>query len=1307
MATLQDLYTTLEQARQGGDLTLTAGSAGAQALDDFLITLPGQSLTLHRPQLTLQGRRQPGTLVVSGAMTGTWPLPGLSAAALNMQAATVTYSQNDPASPVSADLAVTATIAIGTNTATLSGSLGPDSILSFDAQHGGHGGVSLAEAAILMTDGRAQTWVPADVPAFGALQFSSFSVSLGYAPASTTMQFTLDAPPGQRWQILSGQHVLRQIGVTLVSWYRTSAGTGPRHSFSGNVHAILDLGHGIGVIVRLGTGHLWEIELDASAGLPAIETIAAIAGAQDEVRAGLAAIGLGDITLRSVRLGIDRTTFALAFMDIRGSVTIAGKAVDVCLQLPSFTFGGRLSPATPISLTALLESMFGDTGGLPDIQVSALALGADPRTGDYSLLAQVDDGQLTVGGYGLTEVDLELQKLSTAMTGGIGAAVTVAGSELMVTGTYGPGWTVSGELDELSLAALIGEVLADVGLPSPLTSLQLTNVSVSWNLTTGAFSFTGELDMDIQLGPQTLASKLNLSVDSAAGAQSASRTTTAVLTGSLSLGGMTFGLRYAFTPGQQVLTGTWNAQGQAGFADLASAFGIAVPGSEVTLPDLSLTSMSFALDWSKAGEQAVELIAATSIGDAFFVVDRPQPGQPWGFAFGAAIAGATRLSQVLGPAGLDVTALDFITLSGAFFLVASAPFPSLEVPGFAVLAGQPVQVSQGVTAAVLVDLGGTPDRPDVTVLKTLLSGRPPVLLGEVTLSTSVLAIAVTVQLDGSVRITGAGATSVTLTDVSLILKPDPVALTLKGSVEFPLGSTTLLATGLLTVAANQVTGALNVQGENGQVLPIPMGFQGVHLTDIGVEIGVTFEPPSLEMGVLGRFVIGPGDATPHGPVQSRPLTAMPPSDEFVLILGLEGEVPNPLLLSMYLQELSLSEAVEAFTNQQAGLPAVVNDISASDLMIYWCDAPAGLQQPDGTWAYPGYGFNAILDLYGIRAYAELKIDSTSGITGNACIDPLGIPGVIDLTGTGPGTPAAYTGQATVRPGGAQIQVSTIASPYLDISWQLTLFSTLTQTVSAQLTSSGFTFAADASAAGFSSALACAFQTSGHLSMTFSVSLNADADLGTVSGVHVGHVHLADVAAACSLTADASPSLRITIDASFEFDGTGYSMPQISVSTPFSSLPDIPAAILRQIENEGATIFAGFISTAAAYLDVVRQGLITAGDEIGSVLRTGYGLTADQAAAAMKAAGYGITAIGSALISGWGASAGDVAGALASAGYSVSDAGTYLKDTFNLGPDQLHGVLQTAGYAVDQINGFFHSLGGDFATLAGHLDPSKW
>lgn len=1309
MTTLEQLYTTLGGGRQGATLTLSAGSAGAAVIDVFLATLPSRSLTLDSPRVILGGH-QPVTLTVAGRINATWELPGVSAYSLNVQTATLTYQQADPSAPMTATMVVTATMTVGQHPLRLDGTLGAGSVLSFQLSHGADGNLALSDAVALATDGLGVDWLPAGVPVFDRLRLSSCTLSLGYAPGvATTMEFSLDAEPGEQWNIIPGQHVLTAIGVTVAADYLVSAGLTARHSFGGNIHATMNLGQAVGVTVGLTPDHIWELELTDPAGMPAIGTIAAIAGARAQVQAGLQAIGLGDISLRLVRIGVDRTTGSLVFLTIEGSMTVAGKAFDVYLQLPSLTLGGSLSPAAaPISLSDLLASTLGSAGGLAALDISALSLSTTPESGYYSLLVEVDDGGLAVGGYGLTEVTLDIDKGSGGMTGGISAVITLARTQIVVSGNYGPGWTVSGQLDELDLGAVIGEVLAGVGLPEPLTGLQLSNVAATWDLTTGAFSVSGQLAMNIQIGPQSVAGTLTLNLNSAVDPVSKSRTTTGALAGSLLLGGMEFDLKYAFTPGQQILTGTWNAHGHVGLNDLAGAFDLVVPGSDVTLPDLSLTSMSFSLDWSQAGEQAFQLAAAASIGDAFFVVARPQPGQPWAFAFGASISGAVRLSQVFGPVGVDATELDFFTLSGAAFLVASAPFPSLQVPGFTALAGLAMQVSQGITAAVLVDLGGTPDRPDVSTLKTVLSGQPPALLGEVTLSANLAAIAVTVELAGSLTIDGPAGTSVTLTDVRLILKPDPLALTLRGSVTFPLGSVTLIATGLLTIAANEVDGALNVQGQNGQVLPIPLGFQGVHLTDLGVEIGVTYEPPSLLVGVLGRFIIGPGPATPQGPVPGRPLSAVPPDNEFVLILGLEGEIPNPLVLSMYLKQMSFGTAVEAFTNeQQSGLPEILNDISATDVMIYWCDTPAGIQQPDGTWAYPGYGFNAILNILGLHAYGEIKIDSANGITGDACIDPLSIPGVISLTGDGKGTPAAYTGQVTVRPGGAITHVSTIASPYLDISWVLTLFSTVTQSVNAQVTSSGFTFSVDGSAYGFSSALACAFDTSGTLTMTFSVSLTVDVDLGSLNGVHLGHVSLVSVSASCSLGVSASP-LGITVDARFGFDGSTMSMPRISVSTPFPSLPAIPAAIVQQIENEGATIFAGFIGTVASYLSIADKGLVAGADEIGSVLKTGYGQTQAQAAAAMKAAGYAVADIGSALTGGWNATAEELASALQSAGYSVSDVGTYLKSAFNLGPDALHSALQAAGYAASDIGSFFNDLGGDFASWASsNLDPTNW
>jgi hypothetical protein len=420
---------------------------------------------------------------------------------------------------------------------------------------------------------------------------------------------------------------------------------------------------------------------------------------------------------------------------------------------------------------------------------------------------------------------------------------------------------------------------------------------------------------------------------------------------------------------------------------------------------------------------------------------------------------------------------------------------------------------------------------------------------------------------------------------------------------------------------------------------------------------------------------------------------MPPPDSFVMIMGLEGEVPNPLLLSMYLQELSVGKAIEAFTDQQpSGLPDVLTGIRATDLMIYWCDSPAGIQQPDGTWAYPGFGFNATLDLYGFHAHADLKIGSGSGpatgigggIAGNACIDPVHLPGVIDLTGDGPGTPASYTGQVTVAPGGAQVHVSTTASPYLDIGWNLTLFSTVSQSLDAELTTAGFTFNVDAEAPGFSSQLSCALRTSGHFSMGFSVLLDMPADLGQLNGVPLGLLQLNGTHLTASLVATVAPDLSITIEGSFDYQGVSYTLPRIEASVAYSSLAAIPQEIFRQVRDEATSVFGDIRTAADRYLHLVAAGLLAQATDPGSVLRRGYGYAADQVVTAMRAAGFEPGAVAGALRAGFGLAPAQAAQIMRAAGVAASEVGAALRAAYSASPQEAGAALAAAGYAVSEL-----------------------
>jgi hypothetical protein len=706
-------------------------------------------------------------------------------------------------------------------------------------------------------------------------------------------------------------------------------------------------------------------------------------------------------------------------------------------------------------------------------------------------------------------------------------------------------------------------------------------------------------------GVQTCA----LPIYSVLDATTSQRETGGTLHGLLGLGGSSFELLYAFSPTTQVLSGTWTAQGALSYRSLASAVDIGVPRFDDILPDLGLRSASFEIDYAVAAGDRFVVNATTDHGSAFFALQRPRPTDPWGFVFGAAVTNGTKLSDLFGLIGHDVEVFDYLRLESAFFLVASAQFPAFSVPAFPGLETHPIPVPPGASAGVVLDLAQSQARPETTALTSLLGERPPRLVAEVTVARRLSDVAVTVDLGGDLRIKGTGRDSLTLSDTALVIRLSPPALTIRGALAVTLDDVALDAVGMLTISDAEIEAAFDIQGQNGQVLPIPMGFKGVHLTDLGVVVGVVIEPPQVEMGLLGRFVVGEPTAHPRGPVPRRALDTMPPADEFVLIVGLEGEVPNPILLSLFLQELSVAKAVEAFTDQvPTDLPEVLTDIKATDLMIYWCDVPT-IQQPDGTWASAGFGFNANLDILGFTAHAALKIDAGKGITGDASLSPIHIRDVVDVTGDGPGTPSTYKGQVTVAPGGARIHVSTASQPYLDVDLTATLFKTVTETLKARVDSSGILFEVDYKVGDvFTSALRCSVSKWTHFEVSFSIELDLRVDMPEILGVDLGDLDLSGTGFDGKVVVDVAGGFSLTIDGGFQFQGTPYRMPTVRLSESLASLEEIPKAVARQIEREAETIFKDLIAGAQT---IVQRGLDEAG-AIGRDAETTVDAIADQA-----------------------------------------------------------------------------------------------
>jgi hypothetical protein len=437
---LSGLASAFTAALRDGTLTVTSGTSGAAALDGYLATLPAQSLTLYDAAIEPHDQQWSASLVVRGTLTGTWPVSGLEGDTLRPTSATIIYHQQQLAGPVTADLAVDATLTAGVHALALRGTLGDDGAMQFTLVSGTT--LSLADAVAVAPGGTEAGGladiVPVGVALFGSLQLSAADLSVG-GPAGTSLTFTLDTEPDATWDIVPGQHVLRKIGVSLTI-ARQPAHRGGRQSAGGNVHATLHLGQDFEVVVGLRPGAFWEVDVVASAGLPVLETLASAIGvAGEDITGTLRSLGLGDITVQAVRLGIDRYSGKLAFAQVQGWLTLAGVVIDVGVSLPNFTFGGALSPRTPLNLTGLLTSTLGTADGLPDINVTELAMMATPSTGSYRLSVTIEDDKVTVGRYGLRQVHLGLARRAGAWSGEVIATVILGGTQVVVSASTAPG----------------------------------------------------------------------------------------------------------------------------------------------------------------------------------------------------------------------------------------------------------------------------------------------------------------------------------------------------------------------------------------------------------------------------------------------------------------------------------------------------------------------------------------------------------------------------------------------------------------------------------------------------------------------------------------------------------------------------------------------------------------------------------------------------------------------------------------------------------------------------------------------------
>ena len=976
---------------------------------------------------------------------------------------------------------------------------------------------------------------------------------------------------------------------------------------------------------------------------------------------------------------------------IKGTVKVGRVEADLCAQKltpsDSWTFSAlipeiNLSDLAEKALSAVYQQV-----DLPAIKFKDTYMEVTPSTGDYSFKTRS-------GGDSTWDIPIAIKKI-TIKAVGIDAARTNGQLHGKITGTLtigsvdfsayiihpgpGQGWQVGGMTgpdQNINLTSILSGVcdLLGVSLPYGIPEIDVKNLVLGYNTLNGAFTLKGDANTTLSLPIGSCSYDIQASLY--VSYNPASKGLSAWLQGGLHVGNAEFDVRFGMGDYANTNYASWTGEnGQTiGFQDLASLLGI---GDVVSTPqglDLSLDKAVFLYD---AVNKRFTLSAhSKNYGNAFFTAGKTASGG-MGFVFGVDFGGSVKLSD-LPVIGGELKAADFLTIKQASILVSSGDFKDYVIPDLPPLPSggtpQPVQpvaaktrlqLTRGVSLAAIIDFASSAQgNKRIQNLNSVVGMNELVL--QVAFTTN--DIKLSIGLDGCIYIPTRDNTMLKLSNAGISIDiTTEIIFQVYGSMSFSINGRDISATARLAIDETEAMVAVYVES-SGKPLPPPPGINGLHLDSIGLAMGVFFAPPALDLGVQGKFKIGD--------VQTS-------DDSFAMVLQIIEEVPNPALLSFHVDRMDFGQIVTLFTNQsEPDIVKAIEVVKADEVSFYWAEQVVIL--PDGTNAQPGFAFGANLDIFGFKAHGDFELSLNAGIKGDAELDPINFQGVLKVEGDGAGINKVYQEKdgkweiadnrqivrnvpplptknvTVVSPGGPVFKIDCTSSPYLHIDWQVSLFDIVKEKVDATIDNSGVTFDLEYNVAGIEKlVLSCRLASSLQFSAGASFVLDADKSIGpiTVLGINCGSIHLQTKISAGISVSISSSGFELKINnMSFNFEGAGLSIPDITLNIAPSSLKEIPEAIFKYLIDNADRLFSYLFNTASQWAKLAYNGTITGFESVGGVLKDAFKLDSNEAARVMKDAGYAADQIGS-----------------------------MLKDTYNLAASAISTILSGLGFGYDIIS----------------------
>lgn len=694
---------------------------------------------------------------------------------------------------------------------------------------------------------------------------------------------------------------------------------------------------------------------------------------------------------------------------IRGRIVVAGKAIDL--------YGG-VTQAGLMCLRAEPEDLI--LPGLSDLA------GLLP---DTDLMAWLPPGFGSLGAFRITRLDLDLnlKKRSIAFLGvGLGQSVWSAlegqislakpcvylmvsrpaektrritcafGGELTLDGVtvaveaYAPDFVFRATLPEMPLSRLIAAHLPDlVGMVDVLPAINLREVAIVLSPRTGEMSFRAEskpadgADEAIEVPPDWIlpigvaplgVRDVVVEINRRPAKRGSKAKIDGIIAGVLQVAGASFEIAYAF-PGDFVLRGQVPT---LSFSPLLQAVAGTNALRDLPLPprliDLTLTDVYVAI---APHRRCFSLAATTPIGMVEIVLQKATSGA-WGCAMGIAASPDMKFAN-LDPnlAGLDALALDKITLilattdDGSLQLSTIQPGrPDVRLNGDAIASAPPrpldVRVHRGLNLFTTISLVGTG-------ADEVLGSSSLTVFGSI--GPSIADITLEAALDGEIHL----AEGVTLSDIGFLLRPGPsnFTITLRGVVRALINGELLKFTGGLEVQPRGAALQTTMQG----MWVRAFGVDGLDISDIALDLGLSFAPPLPSVGLAGTLRLG----------------------DFRGAAAVRFDTMNPArsMLRIAFDRLSLLEIVTTFgaASQSATLPRTTFDILAQigfeNVEIHVAPLPTRIGELTFEQGVRAAGRLVLPDF---AVTVAMRCDPARGISASGSMAPIDLAGLFSIGG---------------------------------------------------------------------------------------------------------------------------------------------------------------------------------------------------------------------------------------------------------------------------------------------------------------------